>query len=427
MKYKSSSVDWIGNIPTQWEVTKLKYLFYFEKGKNAAIYTSEYIGNNQGDFPVFSGQTENEGVLGKINSYDYDFNLVLFVTTVGAKAMTLRLLQGKFSLSQNCALIIKKNEMAQNSFYYYYLQRHFDFEKNRISLIMQPSLRFEDLNTYKIYLPSYEEQTAIANYLDEKTAQINNLIANKQKLIELLKEERMAIINQTVTKGINPKVKLKSSGIEWIEDIPEHWEVKKLKYIAKIISGAAFDSSSFSKIGSVKVLKIANIQHDYIDWTDTEYLPDNFAIDYERCRLFSGDIVFALTRPIISTGIKSARIVFNENDIVLLNQRNAILRATKYLDDSFIYFVTHSSYFYHMFETSIDDTGQQPNISPVSIMNFEIILPPYEEQIEISRHMEAETQRVHATISKIEKEIELLQEYRTAVISEAVTGKIKVA
>src|SRR5205085_6912928 len=109
--------------------------------------------NNQGEFPVYSGQTQDGGILGKIDTYDYDFDSVLFVTTVGAKAMTLRMIQGKFSLSQNCALIISASESVNNRFYYYYIQRHFDYEKGRISLIMQPSLRFEDLNTYDIYLP----------------------------------------------------------------------------------------------------------------------------------------------------------------------------------------------------------------------------------------------------------------------------------
>lgn len=100
-----------------------------------------------------------------------------------------------------------------------------------------PGLSREDAYQNLIPLPNFEEQTAIANYLDEKTVQIDTLIEKKQKLIELLKEERTAIINQAVTKGINPKVKFKPSGIEWLGDIPEHWEVKRLKYLSEIKTG----------------------------------------------------------------------------------------------------------------------------------------------------------------------------------------------
>ena len=117
---KDSGIEWIGKIPKEWEVIRLKKYFSFEKGKNASLYTQEYLGLNQGEYPVYSGQTENEGVMGRINSYDYDINECLFTTTVGAKVMTPKILKGKFNLSQNC-LIMKKIQECNLKFFYYIL------------------------------------------------------------------------------------------------------------------------------------------------------------------------------------------------------------------------------------------------------------------------------------------------------------------
>ena len=144
---KDSGVEWIGEIPDNWKKQWLKKLYSFQKGKNAARYTSEYIGLNKGEYPVFSGQTENNGVMGYIDSYEYDLDVCLFTTTVGAKVMTPKILNGKFTLSQNC-LIMMPNHECENRFYFYALGALFDYEKSLIPSYMQPSLRMEDLKRY---------------------------------------------------------------------------------------------------------------------------------------------------------------------------------------------------------------------------------------------------------------------------------------
>ena len=179
------------------------------------------------------------------------------------------------------------------------------------------------------------------------------------------------------------------------------------------------------KEGKVRAIKITNIQHDQLLLEETEYLPDEYASTYCRFLIYYGDILFALTRPIISSGIKSTRVEV-KNEIMLLNQRNAIFRVKEKQYSDFFYYITLCLYFYQLFEVNMDTTGQQPNISPLDIANFIIAVPTKEEQIQIVQHIKTETKRIDGTISKIEQEIELLAEYRTALISEAVTGKIKV-
>jgi type I restriction enzyme S subunit len=420
-KYKPSGIEWIGEIPEHWEVKKFKYLYKSNMGPTILKSDLETDGN----IPVYSA-TESDAIFGYVKNTSVILdpgdivipargNSIGFVTKINQKA----------TCTQTTIYSKKIFNGFNDAYVVYYLKGLKDllFQFDRTAI---PQITVSQIKENPIIFPPIEEQTAIANFLDEKTAKIDSLIEKKKKLIELYKEEKTALINQAVTRGINPNVKLKPSGVDWLGDIPEHWEVKKLKYVSQIISGASFDSFEFTKSGNVRVLKISNIQHDYIDWSDEEFISDAYSEKYQSFRVFNGDIIFALTRPIISSGIKSARAFFNDKEIVLLNQRNAILRVGDKVDPSFIYFVTHSNYFFRMFELSIDKTGQQPNISTLSIMNFGIILPPLNDQHQIVHHIESETKRIDDKIARAEKEIELLQEYRTALISEVVTGKIKV-
>ena len=197
-KMKDSGIDWIGGIPVRWSVDKLKLYYTFEKGKNAQLYTNEYVGKNPGAYPVYSGQTENDGIMGFIDSFDYDVDECLFTTTVGAKVMTPKILRGKFSLSQNC-LIMKRSREIVNDYVYYFLLSMFPHKKALIPSHMQPSLRVEDMKTYKVLVPSIEEQYRIADYLNFQCLAINNVIEASNDLISLLQERKQIIINDVVT------------------------------------------------------------------------------------------------------------------------------------------------------------------------------------------------------------------------------------
>lgn len=203
VKMKDSGIEWIGEIPEHWELKKMKHLFNYVKGKNAQQYTKEYIDQNKGIYPVYSGQTENEGVMGLVSNFDYDEQQALLVTTVGAKAMTVRSINGKFSLSQNCALITPKGDDTSTNYYLYNLSQHFVYEKELLSQIMQPSLRFEDLDKYIILLPPKNEQKKIASYLSKITEKIDRFIQKQKQQNTLLQEYRQALISNAVTGKID--------------------------------------------------------------------------------------------------------------------------------------------------------------------------------------------------------------------------------
>ena len=197
---RDSGIPWLGEIPAHWEVKKLRFLFRYCKGSRAAEITNEYIGRNLGDFPVFSGQTENGGVMGRINWHEFTFDSpVVFVSTVGARAMSTRTVQGRFSLSQNCALIIPRSSAISVTFFEKVFQRLFAYEKASISLVMQPSLRFADLNRFFVPLPPHSEQVLITNLLSERLGNLDSVMERLEREITLLREYRTRLVADVVT------------------------------------------------------------------------------------------------------------------------------------------------------------------------------------------------------------------------------------
>jgi len=202
---KQSEIKWLGVVPDHWKVQKLSLHFIAKKGSNAALLTKEYCSTIEGNYPVYSGQTENDGVMSSINEYEFDAGSdgYLFSTTVGAKAMSVMHLKGKFSLSQNCMVIIPINKSIVPRFYYYHLQPLFTFERGLIPEHMQASFRMEDLYQYRIAIPSYSEQIEIADFLDRETAKIDCMVNKIEEAIERLQEYRSALITAAVTGKVD--------------------------------------------------------------------------------------------------------------------------------------------------------------------------------------------------------------------------------
>ena len=202
---KDSGMEWLGEVPVHWEIVKISRHFSAHKGANAARLTKEYCAEIEGEYPVYSGQTENNGMMACINQYEFDSGAegVILSTTVGAKSMSVSQISGKFSLSQNCMIIIPRQQDLSIRFFYYHFQPLFQYERDLIPNHMQPSFRMEDLYSYQIVLPPQEEQSAIAALLDREVAKIDDLVTESQHAIDLLKERRAALISAAVTGKID--------------------------------------------------------------------------------------------------------------------------------------------------------------------------------------------------------------------------------
>ena len=434
--YKDSGVEWLGEVPEHWEVCSFRHCLSQMFNGLAATQVDEA----DGTVPVTRIETISYGVI--------DESRLGFISSDDARE-DRRLLDGDILFSNinslnmvgKCAyygggrliyagmnlLVLRPSAICYPP-WLCWLVRSIGFRNVVESLakpaINQASVSQSSVNSIVVSTPPLHEQTQIAAFLDRETAKIDELVAEQRRLMALLKEKRQAVISHAVTRGLNPHAPLKPSGIEWLGDVPEHWDMKPIKHLGKIISGFAFKSGDFTSAG-VRVLKIANIQTYAIDWTDDSYVPESFYQAHSSFAVQNGDVVFALTRPIISTGLKAAIADIGEEH-VLLNQRNAIFRPDSKLDKHFIYQFLFSDSFRVDFENKIDATGQQPNISPIDIGEIRIPLPPMQEQAAIGNNLKAITLEFDTLATEAQRAIDLLQERRTALISAAVTGQIDV-
>ena len=434
-EFKDSNIDWIGPIPNYWQSYKLKHVINeFIAGGTPKSSNDAFWDENNNGIPWIA--------IGDMADNDYVNSTVKSITREGLADKNLRILKkGTLiysifaSLGKTAILNIDATTnqailglITSTKIDVKYLKYYLEALKGTISRFSnentQENLNSNIVKNMEIAMPeSLEEQKQIANYLDKQTAKIDATIAKNKELIELLEEKRVALINQVVTKGLNPDVPMKYSGVEWIGKIPEHWNIMKLKHHGFVLGGYAFKSGDFTDSG-VKVVKITNVQSLKFDWSECFYLPKSYLHEHSEFKINKEDIIFALTRPIISTGIKAA--IFDENEPALANQRTGIFKKhSNDLISTFLYYVIYSDYFKEDFKSKITATNQ-PNISPLDIGEIKLILPSVEEQKQIVSKLDEETKKISEVISKIKENINLLEEYKTSLIHNVVTGKIDV-
>ncbi|MBI4688539.1 MAG: restriction endonuclease subunit S [Nitrospirae bacterium] len=425
-KYKPSGVEWIGEMPEHWESLRIKRLTNVKRGASPRPIDDPKYFDDNGEFAwvriadvtasdrYLESTTQRLSELGSSHSVKRnpgDFFLSI-AGTVGKPIIT------KIKCCIHDGFVWFPNLKANAEYLYYIFSTGLPYQ-GLGKWGTQLNLNTDTVGEIFIPLPQNGETDKIVTYLDEKTAQIDTLIANKQKLIELLKEERTAIINQAVTKGINPKVKLKPSGIDWLGDIPRHWEVKKLKYVGESIIGITYNPNEISSEGEgILVLRASNIQEGYLSFDDCVYVKKD--IQYKHFTR-TGDIVLCARSGSANLVGKNPYIDEKCSGLTF----GAFMTVFRSTYGKYLYYFFNSSIFKS--QTGLFTTSTINQLTSDTLNNLMITFPnDVNEQNAIIDRVETETQKIDSTISKIEKEVELLQEYRTALISEVVTGKVKV-
>jgi len=410
-KYKDSGVEWIGEIPEGWEVKKLKYITdahpsnIDKKSKDdeesvylcnyVDVYNNEYISSDLS----FMKATANQDQIQKFRLEKGDVIATKDSETpddIANPALVVEKLDNVVC-GYHLTHIKPKAIDGRYLFRFFqtnYLNSYFEVSANGVT---RYGLGVDKFNSALILNPSLEAQTAIANYLDRKTAEIDKLIAQKERLIELYEEEKTAIINQAVTKGIDPDVRLKDSGIDWLGEIPEGWEVKKLKYLADLKSGNNLTSIQIKDSGEYPVYGGNGLRGYYIDYTH-----EGEFVLIGRQGALCGNINYASGKFWATDHAVVIRQVFKYERVWL----GELLRTM------------------NLNQYSV--AAAQPGLAVETIKNLTVPYPKLKIQAAIVQHIETEIARINAKIAKTKRIIELHKEYRTALISEVVTGKIKV-
>ena len=302
--------------------------------------------------------------------------------------------------------------------YYYYLSVDEYKGLKPFYTGLRKVVRTETFLNIEFALPSLKEQIAIANFLDNATCKIDTLIQKQQNLIELLKEKRQALISHVVTKGLNPHVEMKDSGIAWLGEVPEHWEVTKLKFVGKSIIGLTYSPNDITdEHNGILVLRSSNVQNKKITFDDNVYVNSRIP---RHLLTQKGDILICSRNGSRALIGKSALVDENSKNLTF-GAFMTIFRTTYY---RYIFWVLNSSIFDFQSATFLTATINQ--LTTTNLNNFDIPFTSFKEQQSIANFLDNATCKIDILISKAQKAIELLKERRTALISAVVTGKIDV-
>ena len=429
-RYKDSGVKWIGEIPGHWGMYKLKYLFKLNKNKNIGNKCNTILSLSYGKIKI--KKDLNEGLTPE--SYEsYQLlstgDIVIRSTDLQNDHTSLRTGLVKIEGAITSAYIGLKNldmSLCDSRFYHYFLH-DWDITKaiyNQGKGLRQ-SLNWDDIKNMLIPVLDISEQTAIANYLDSTTAKIDEAIAQQQKMIDLLNERKQIIINNAVTKGLNPDAPMKDSGVEWIGEIPGHWEIKKLKHVCQAFGRIGFRGYSTTDLvdegeGCI-TLSPSNMRDGKMQYGRCTYLSWEKYEESPEIKVFNGDILFVKTG---STYGKSSIV----EDLPLEATINPQLLVFKNFtcNNMFLANVLQSTAIKTQVEISVIG-GTIPTISQQKILNYVFPFPTEDEQYAIVEYVESKSAPINAAIKAAEKQICLLQERKQIIINDVVTGKVKVS
>jgi type I restriction enzyme S subunit len=437
-KYKPSGFDWLGNIPKEWNTRRLKYLSYTrisnvdKKSEDETsvrlcnyidVYKNEFI-DMSFDFMVATATQDQidsfqlstgDVIITKDSETADDIGIPVFVRTTDTE---------KLVCGYHLALITPNHLILDGRFLFRLFQS--DIYRSYFEVHSNGVTRF-GLDTFSIINcdivhPPLTEQQRIADFLDHETAKIDDVITKKQKLIKLLKEKRQATITHAVTKGLDPSAKLKPSGIEWLGNIPEGWEAKRLKFKIKT-NPSKNENNNLSPDSEVSFIPMGAVSEDgSINLDDTKTL-DEVIEGYTYFR--DGDVVIAKITPCFENG-KGTLMSGLNNGIGFGTTEFHVLRPTC-IDAKYLYLLTTIHPFRKFGEANMKGAAGQKRVPEEFVKDFMLGFPSISEQRAIVDFLNRETEKIDKVICKIIAQIKMLQEYRQALITNAVTGKIKVS
>lgn len=294
-------------------------------------------------------------------------------------------------------------------------------ESDRVAM---PKINREALGECPLVFPALDRQRAIVGFLDAKTANIDALIAKQEQLLALLAEKRQALITQAVTKGLDPNVPMKDSGVEWIGEIPRHWQIRRLKHLGQIRSGIAKGRDPGDKATSPRpYLRVANVQNGWLDLDDIDTI-EVTEEEAHRYALQVGDVLMNEGGDFDKLG----RGCVWEGQIADCIHQNHVFafRPAKGINSRWINLATQAGYLRHFFILRSKQSTNLASISATNLGEAPIVMPPPGEVEFVLTHVREELHRLEALSQRVQAMIEKLREYRQALITAAVTGQLDV-
>jgi len=421
--YKLSDVEWIGNIPEHWEKRKFKFLFKEKKSTSnlslncGSISFGKVVYKDDEGIPEERKETYQEVLKEEflINPLNLNFDL---------KSLRIGLSEIDVVVSSGYIVLILNEGNIKG--YFKYLLRTFDTQQMKsLGNGVRQTISFTHLSSEELILPPVNEQLQIVQYLDEKTELIAKLISTKERKIAILKQQRTSLINQVVTKGLNPNVKMKDSGVEWIGEIPENWKVGKLKHHSEL-NISSIDKHIFDDEISVHVCNYTDVYYNEFISNSLELrIGSCTTVEYNKFQLKKGDVIITKDSESPSDiGVPS--LVIDELENVVCGYHLSIIKSNlDSLIGEYLFRQLQTTRIRRYFEVSSNGITRF-GLGKSSVLELPLILPPVNEQDKIIKHLNSKTIEIDDLVQLEQKKIDLLKQYRQSLISEVVTGKIKV-
>lgn len=425
-EYRDSGIEWLGEVPAGWEVKRLKFVATINDDILPESTDPDFIF----EYVDIGGVNYVEGISSKEemsfeNAPSRARRIVKLGDTIVSTVRTyLRAIASigeidkPLIVSTGFAVIRPKTICSE--FLAYASKASFFVESivARSTGVSYPAINASEVGNIFISVPGKRKQTAIASYLDKETAKIDSLVAKQEQLIELLREKRQAVISNAVTKGLNPNAKMKESGIEWLEEMPEGWKVKPLKYLAHINKSMLSESTDpdyefdYVDIGSVS---------QEAEITKKERVKFSSAPSRARRLVQKGDVIVSTVR----TYLRAIAPIKGSAENLVVSTGFCVVSSSDELKSAYCSYLLQAPFFVETVVAQSVGVGY-PATNASDIANINISVPPLEEQKKIAAFLDRETEKVDILTKKCETAIRLLKERRTALISAAVTGKIDV-
>ena len=424
-RYKDSGVEWLGEVPSHWEVKKMKFLFKDTSIKNKPDETLLSVTQNRGVIPRDWLEERTVMPSGSLETFKfiekYDF------------AISLRSFEGGLEICHHDGIIspaytvLKYNKKLLNNGYYKYLFKCQKFisemQTSIVGIREGKNISYEELKYSFLPIPQTIEQQKIAQFLDDKTAKIDQAVDLAEKQIALLKEHKQILIQNAVTRGLNPDVPLKDSGVEWIGQVPEHWSVKKIKHVtSKIGSGITPLGGGSNYIdGGIPLLRSQNIHFDRIDLNDVARISEFTHNSMKNSKVRKGDVLLNITG-----GSLGRCFYVDSNEEMNVNQHVCIIRPNKKINTIFLNMLLASEIGQKQI-WFFQQGGGREGLNFQAIKNFYLPLPDLEEQQKIAIYLNKQATKIDQAIALKTAHIEKLKEYKSVLINDVVTGKVRVS
>ena len=422
----STGIVWCPSIPSDWEVRRVKDCFYISKvkagTKNPVVLKLARSGVQVKDVTVNGGQMAE--------SYD-DYNPVqvgdLLVNPMDLySGANCNVSEVEGVISPAYVNLRAKETLNPYYFDYYFKIQYWTMAMfahgKGVSYDNRWTINAESVKAYELPFPSVSEQNAIVDIIKRKCTQIDALITNAKQQIEKLKAYKQSVITETVTKGLDPDVTMKDSGVEWIGEIPEHWKVIRLKFLLQYIIDCPHETPNYSFDGKYYVIRTADEDYGFLRADEQMYRLDEKEYKHRirRLSLDKDDIVYG--REGERWGLAC---IVPESNKYCLGQRMMQFRCNEHIVPMFIMWALNSKNIY--VQGCFDTLGStSPHVNISTIINYEIPIPSYEEQNKLASFLQEKCSRIDQLIDLKQQKIEKLQQYKKSLIYEYVTGKKEV-